>query len=89
MTKRLVTFSYRKNEPEPHASQSMWHYINEQLLFAREFGDKNVRNAIAIGTAQHCQERNWDLEDLLILFTDRAIALPKPEERITHKGYDQ
>jgi hypothetical protein len=91
MTKRLVTFSYRKNEPEPHASQSMWDYINEQLLFAKEFGDKNVRKAIAVGIAQHCQAMNWDLEDLLILFTDRATALQKPHvlNARPHKRYDQ
>ena len=79
MTKRFVTFSYRKNEPEPWASPTMWDYINEQLLFARQFADKNVRKAIAVGIAQHCQERNWDLEDLLILLTDRAAVLQKPE----------
>jgi hypothetical protein len=89
MTKRLVTFSYRKNEPEPHASQRMWDYINEQLLFAKEFGDKNVRNAIAVGTAQHCQAMNWDLEDLLILFTDRATALPQPQKPLAFRKIDQ
>jgi hypothetical protein len=89
MTKRLVTFSYRKNEPQPHAPQRMWDYINEQLLFAREFGDKNVRNAIAVGTAQYCQAMTWDLEDLLILFTDRAISLPQPKEPLAIRKIEQ
>jgi hypothetical protein len=65
MTNRRITIDALNEDPKfLHTAHFV--EIEKQLENAQEFGDANIRQAIAIGIARNAEARGFTLEDYLM-----------------------